>query len=474
MSLTKASFSMITGAVLNVLDYGADPTGVADSYAAIQAALDAATFSGSTGRGWVVYLPTGRYLISDTLRVANATVVTGDGRHQTAIRPFSSLASGFSGIMITDKGNASKIFLQNFRMEALNNSAITNIIKMGYIDPISGPCAQATWTNLFIAGGVPGVSTLSTCTGIDIVTNVFSMTEIENGFCGTDYKLGPNSTVTTFDRCYSAAATNYGFQLSGSVNLIDCELEAELINCVGVYVSRETNISGLTYSGAFNNPYAIEIDAGCPLFNMSGFVNFQTAGTQLGYVIKDNRTTSPQYWGNPNAFYRNTGLTTDIVMHSGEFYIQNLQEQLFVFTLINTAGTIQHSIEAQYEQDLPSSFANKIIGATTTNSNTPTGTDATTAFVAGAKISSANKSFVIFNTESQTNSSRFKYNCQIIGNDTGTPLTAYLFLNNTNVNGSTKYYLTVQFTNSTTGSAFDLTTIAASASIRLLVDAYVQ
>lgn len=40
MSLTKVSFSMIDGFVANVIDYGADPTGVADSAAAIQDAID--------------------------------------------------------------------------------------------------------------------------------------------------------------------------------------------------------------------------------------------------------------------------------------------------------------------------------------------------------------------------------------------------------------------------------------------------
>ena len=39
MSLTKVSYSMITGASVNVLDYGADPTGVADSTTAIQLAI---------------------------------------------------------------------------------------------------------------------------------------------------------------------------------------------------------------------------------------------------------------------------------------------------------------------------------------------------------------------------------------------------------------------------------------------------
>jgi hypothetical protein len=39
MSLTKVSYSMIDGASVNVLDYGADPTGVSDSTTAIQLAI---------------------------------------------------------------------------------------------------------------------------------------------------------------------------------------------------------------------------------------------------------------------------------------------------------------------------------------------------------------------------------------------------------------------------------------------------
>ena len=56
MALTKASFAMIKGAAINILDYGADPTGVADSTAAIQSAINAA--EGAKGS---IYMPTGIY-----------------------------------------------------------------------------------------------------------------------------------------------------------------------------------------------------------------------------------------------------------------------------------------------------------------------------------------------------------------------------------------------------------------------------
>jgi polygalacturonase len=53
MSLTKVSYSMIAGASLNVLDYGADPTGVTDSTSVIQAAYAAAQAAVQTATGTV-------------------------------------------------------------------------------------------------------------------------------------------------------------------------------------------------------------------------------------------------------------------------------------------------------------------------------------------------------------------------------------------------------------------------------------
>lgn len=55
MSLTKVTYSMIQGAVVNVLDYGADPTGVADS-------TTAGTLAIATGKS--VYWPAGTYKVS--------------------------------------------------------------------------------------------------------------------------------------------------------------------------------------------------------------------------------------------------------------------------------------------------------------------------------------------------------------------------------------------------------------------------
>ena len=69
MSLTKVSYSMIYGAPLSVLDYGADPTGANDSTSAIQNAFNALV---ATGKSGTLYFPTGTYLCNHILLGSNS------------------------------------------------------------------------------------------------------------------------------------------------------------------------------------------------------------------------------------------------------------------------------------------------------------------------------------------------------------------------------------------------------------------
>lgn len=71
MSLTKVSYSMINGAVFNVLDYGAIGNGVADDTAAIQAAINAASPQTLTDLAGTVFLPRGKYKITQPLNLTS-------------------------------------------------------------------------------------------------------------------------------------------------------------------------------------------------------------------------------------------------------------------------------------------------------------------------------------------------------------------------------------------------------------------
>jgi hypothetical protein len=76
MALTKATYSLIEGAPFNILDYGADPTGVADSTAKIQAAI---TACGATTNKGAVYIPAGSYKLTAALNVPYGVSIYGDG-----------------------------------------------------------------------------------------------------------------------------------------------------------------------------------------------------------------------------------------------------------------------------------------------------------------------------------------------------------------------------------------------------------
>lgn len=88
MALTKVSYSMIDGAVANVLDFGAVGNGVADDTAAIQAALDAAPG---------VFFPAGTYKITAALQLNSYNFLSG-------VFQQSIISSTFNGPAIKGKG----------------------------------------------------------------------------------------------------------------------------------------------------------------------------------------------------------------------------------------------------------------------------------------------------------------------------------------------------------------------------------
>jgi len=81
MSLTKVSYSMIQGAVVNVLDYGAVGNGTTDDTAAIQAAINSlsTTSSASATGGGTVYIPAGKFRITSTLKIGYGITLLGNG-----------------------------------------------------------------------------------------------------------------------------------------------------------------------------------------------------------------------------------------------------------------------------------------------------------------------------------------------------------------------------------------------------------
>lgn len=82
MALTKATYSMISGAPINVLDYGAIGDGIADDGPAFQDAVDAI---GSTTSGFLI-VPPGTYYIATSVNLASNVKIIGSGKGLTTLK----------------------------------------------------------------------------------------------------------------------------------------------------------------------------------------------------------------------------------------------------------------------------------------------------------------------------------------------------------------------------------------------------
>lgn len=109
MSLTKVTYSLIEGAPINALDYGADPTGVEDSTSAIQSAINYVKTNGGK-----LYIPTGTYK-TGALNIGNATKyfeIVGAGRGNTLFKHKDG-----NGTLLNGTANANGLLLQGFSID---------------------------------------------------------------------------------------------------------------------------------------------------------------------------------------------------------------------------------------------------------------------------------------------------------------------------------------------------------------------
>jgi len=150
MALTKVTYSMIQDAPVNVVDYGADPTGVADSTAAIQAAIDA-----DIGN---VFLPPGIYRTTAPITITgSAPSIYGVGkRYNTGVK---------SQILIDHAGTGFQIITQAQIGTVV--SGISFVRSSGYVgqginvllDGATGTSivSQINIEKCYIAGGATGL-----------------------------------------------------------------------------------------------------------------------------------------------------------------------------------------------------------------------------------------------------------------------------------------------------------------------------
>ena len=145
MSLTKVSYSMITGEVINVLDYGAKGDGVTDDTAAIQAAITAA----GAGNGNTVFIPAGTYICSAPIDMAKYVTLQGAGQIATTLKWNTT---GI-GIRMISPINASTGVFISIRDIGLQNTNASNV-NGGFVD-VGGTYLNIT--NMIVVGFKYGI-----------------------------------------------------------------------------------------------------------------------------------------------------------------------------------------------------------------------------------------------------------------------------------------------------------------------------
>lgn len=231
MALTKVTNSMIEGATANPDDFGADPTGVADSKAAIQAAID-------TGKT-VLFAAGANYKITSGITLDNVNqIVDGNGATLTPVGTFNAVTINASGSV--------------FRNLVINAVGLTGFV-------INAPTE--------IGGGtfwIEHINSTGGTIGLRLVNQYTSyITACRFAYC-TDYCVYLDSTVgfgginsLWFTGCYFVNSGSSGLPVvfvkaSGGIYFDKCTWQGNNPNTIGLQVE---SANGLYVTNCYVEEY---------------------------------------------------------------------------------------------------------------------------------------------------------------------------------------------------------------------------
>lgn len=302
MSLTKVSYSMIQGAPVNVLDFGADPTGVANSTAAIQAAID----SISAG---VVILPIGTYKTVATINMKNGVSLVGAGSYATVIQNITTAA-----IITVNTGTD------------VRSAQLVGIKLLGGGTNTSGVYA-VKWGN---QDAMVDVWVTNCINGLSIV----GCYNFYMNLCRLDYNLGHGIVATT--DTYSAQINSTiiqnnsldGVQINtpggGQFLIENCDFEANGNHQVNIVAGRGINIINSYFEGiraSASGFYGILVTAADTVQVSGNFFNYTNPVAQIWLQVQSG--SSRVFWDRTNSFSSPYNANvTNVVFDSGSGYCQ--------------------------------------------------------------------------------------------------------------------------------------------------------
>jgi hypothetical protein len=172
--------------VANIISYGADPTGVADSTAAINEAL---------ASGLNVYMPAGTYIVSAQLNCTfTGQQIHGDGIQRTFIKVAAPNAGFVAGIWNITSGESGPEFYDFCTWCVQPDTAVR--ANLNSYPPIFyvNATARCKFERVRCSQGIDGVYLVGNCGG----TNFVSM---QMGCFGRNYYIDGNLDVTQWTDC---------------------------------------------------------------------------------------------------------------------------------------------------------------------------------------------------------------------------------------------------------------------------------
>ena len=305
MALTKASYSMITGAVANILDYGAIadynenvPGSGTDNSAAIQAAVNAVAARSTYNKG-AVYIPAGAYKILTQISVPYGVSIFGEGGTASVIfcencNAFNFTSFGYQiGSMFYEDFGVTATVGSNYAAVVSLNSPTTTTQDGLYFNRMRfygwNQCfiLSSTWNTTIsncVAQNINNFATLGQSNGQTIGTRIINnrITYGSGGIgAGDKYAIDVRTTSSFNESVHILHNQIFGFQIN--INIA----QAVFVNIIGNDLSGSVKvIAFVTPSGGYNivNNYIEVTGSGTGIFGAAQSV--ETPDTRSN--IQDN------------------------------------------------------------------------------------------------------------------------------------------------------------------------------------------
>lgn len=221
MSLTKVSFSMINGDVVNILDFGAKGDGITDDTSAISSALAYASsihtaappFGKPYVRGTKVYVPPGRYVITSGLVLPPDVMLYGAGPDSSCF--YFELDDSTNAVTLTQLGLLDagfKFYISDIKLVGQRKVADDWLSGHNVKDIINAETSICSliFSNVFIEGANRNGVTINA--GIySHLDNVIVSEVCQNGYQATSSSSGDPTTTTLFTSCVATSVFQNAF-----------------------------------------------------------------------------------------------------------------------------------------------------------------------------------------------------------------------------------------------------------------------